>query len=122
MQPHKVDTHADTDGSKTAHYRISTKAEALALIKKASRYYVYANIAGYLHSTDDQYKPGYYRACVEMTKASAERFAESALEFGATGQDEYMQARLYSYTLPGRWNRKTDKAGKPRRRVTLYLG
>lgn len=106
----------------TAHYRITTRADAMALMRKASRYHAHVTMSAYLHSTEDQYKPGYYRACAELTKAAMTTFIESALQFGGAGDDEYMQVRLYTYYLPGRWNSRTGKEGAPRRRVTLYIG
>ncbi len=120
IKPYKVDAHAG--GAITEHYRVTMKAHAMHLMGKASRYHAHVSMSAYLHSTEEQYKPGFYRACAELTKAAMTTFIESVLQFGEAGDDEYIQVRLYRYTLPGRYNTTTHKEGAPRKRVTLYIG
>lgn len=120
IKPYRVESHSA--GTTTTHYRVSTHADAMALMRRATSYHAHVRMSAYLHSTDDQYKPGYYSACAELTKAAMTRFIENVLRADDVAGDEYIQIRLYAYTLPGRWNRKTDAQGKPRRRVTFYIG
>lgn len=120
MKPIKIEKHEN--GNQTRHYRVSTMADAQTLMRRASRYYAHVQMAAHLYSTEEQYKPGYYRACAEMTKAAMTRFIENTMEHCAPHADEYVNVRLYAYTLPGRWNSKTMREGKPRRRVTFYIG
>lgn len=120
IKPHKVEKH--DGGASTSHYRVTTRAQALALFKRATRYHAHVSMPCYLHSMPDQYKPTYYRACAEMTKSAMERFIEDSIGFAVDGADEYIVVRLYRYTLPARYNRRTMKEGKPRPRVTFYIG
>jgi hypothetical protein len=120
LKPHKVEEHES--GSRTEHYHVTTHAQALQLMKRASRYHAHVSMSAYLTDNDDQYKPGYYRACAELTKAAMLRYLEDAIGHAAPDANEYCNVRLYAYYLPGRYNHKTMREGKPRRRVTFYIG
>lgn len=120
LAPHKVEQHEGK--SRTEHYNVSTMAQALALAKRASRHYAHVSMSAYLHSTDAQYKPGYYRACAELSASAMVRFIEHTLEHMAVDADEYVQVRLYTFYLPGRYNPATHKEGAPRRRTSFYIG
>lgn len=120
IKPHKVEKH--DGGASTSHYRVTTMAQAMVLFKRASSYRAHVTMPAYLHSTDENYRPTYYRACAELGKSAMERFIEDAIGFAKDGDDEYISVRLYRYTLPPRYNRRTMKEGKPRPRVTFYIG
>lgn len=120
LKPHKVDTH--DGGASTSFYRVTTREQAMVLFKRATSYHAHATMPGYLHSSEENYRPTYYRACAELTKAAMERFIEDAIGFAKDGDDEYINVRLYRYTLPARYNRRTMKEGKPRPRVSFYIG
>jgi hypothetical protein len=120
LEPVKIDTHES--GGITKRYHVKTVADALALVKKANAFHVHARHDAMLDGDTGHYRPGYYSGCAELTKAAMIKYINDVLSTDDSDKPEYMPARLYCYSLPGRMNYQTGKQGRPRKRVTLYLG
>lgn len=121
QKTHIETTLYDNGTDKIERHGVRTEAEALSVMRKASRFYVRVRADAYIDGDTEHYKPGYYRASVGVTKAHAEKMIADMFANKGIGA-EYMQLSLSYYATSGRMNPRTYKMGKPRIRVSCFIG
>lgn len=103
-----------------------TKADALKIIKAAkvnARFYIHATCDAQLPDTPDQYIPGAFRACVQVSRATVERFVEDAFSSHLEKRGAALPVRVSVGARRQRWDDKAGamvEYGEPR--TFIYIG
>lgn len=103
-----------------------TKADALKIIKAAkvnARFYIHVACDAQLPDTPDKYIPGAFRACVQVSRATAERFIDDAFSASLENRGAALPVRVSVGARRQRWSdeaRGMVEYGEPR--TFIYLG
>jgi hypothetical protein len=107
-------------------YELRSKADALKLLRSVkvnAHFYIHVSIDAQLPDTPDKYLPGAFRACINVSRGSAERFVDDAFSERLEKHGAALTIRVMPGTRRTRWD---DKRGAfveyGAARVSFFIG